>query len=136
MLSFCGWKRSYACFSSVIYIGIAVRDPMIKRVGLEISRFASQELDFKLHMSWSFFLFSELRWYLIFRFVDGGILDHYYLKVVLIIQLNLLNYLRELILLLWTLHLREWSYMAARYVLIMPPNPLNTSYLNVRHTKI
>jgi hypothetical protein len=41
--------------------------------------------------------------------------------------------------LLWTLHSIEWSYVTARYakpVLIMPPNPFNTSYLNVRHTKI
>ena len=36
-----------------------------------------QDLDVQRHRSWSFFVFSELRWEVLVRFVDiGGIVDH------------------------------------------------------------
>ena len=39
---------------------------------------SSQDLDFHCYMSWSFFMFNELKWEVIVCFVDiGRIVDHY-----------------------------------------------------------
>ena len=42
-------------------------------------------LDFQRHMPWSFFVFRELRWEVIVRFVDiGGLVDHHCLNFLFI----------------------------------------------------